>query len=155
MSGIILKDFSGIEKILEEKITPVSTQGFDDMLSVLATEDKYLYTLNIGQGGMVFFSATQMYDLSNYTGEVVQFIISNTADTFYFEHHISGQLQTKYISSQGEVYEDIGDTITLSDTLQREGVVWNYASDFLQIDFPQKMYEIQYTKNTASQLKRK
>ncbi len=76
-----------------------------------ATMSKYDTEFDIcttDTGTLAFFEMGDVYDFSDTQGEVIQFIISDVSDTYYFEKYIDGKLERKLILSQGEISESEG-----------------------------------------------
>ena len=145
IAGLLIKretDQTIIEDLLDSKISFTGEVGFEDA----TTGDREENTIDILQtssGTLIFTEFGSLYDISNFDGEIIQFIISDISDTYYFEKYISGKLDRKYIYSQGEVSEDEGSGI-IKEGDDLEDVIWQQADDFLQNNFTENMFNLQF-----------
>ena len=85
----------------------------------------------------------EIFDISTIQNEVVQFMVSDVSDTYYFEKYSEGKLDRKYISSMGEVIEDVGDGIVNEENDLME-IVWEIADDYLQNNFSDNMFDLNF-----------
>lgn len=146
IAGLLINrkmDSAGLEKLLgvkleyfkdidfEEASGSYNTQG---MIDVLASET----------GTLLFMELGQIYDLSLFPADlkVIQFMISDVSDTYYFEMYANGNSVRKLITTQGDIAEDTGTGfITIED--DTEEIVWEFADAFLKNGFMEKRYEMQ------------
>lgn len=131
----------------------------DDLEAFLDTKTEYLKEVSLEEatesgrdentidilesetGMLVIMELGEMYDLSISTNQAIQFMVSDTSDTYYFEKYSNGELVRKYITTQGEIAEDIGDGIidTEKDLIDE---VWTIANDYLKIDIILNLFSI-------------
>jgi hypothetical protein len=64
---------------------------------------------------------------------LIQFIISDVSDTHYFERYHDGKLQRKFITTGGEVAEDIGEGF-VDEEVEIFDKIWEYIEHTLGID---------------------
>ncbi len=120
------------EYINEISLEEATESGRDEnTIDILESETGMLVIMELGE----------MYDLSISTKEAIQFMVSDTSDTYYFEKYSNGELIRKYITTQGEIAEDIGDGIidTEKDLIDE---VWTITNDYLKIDIILNLFSI-------------
>ncbi|ANF52218.1 hypothetical protein A0O34_17590 [Chryseobacterium glaciei] len=145
IAGMLIKgetDQTIIEDLLDAKISFPEEINFEDA----TTGDREENTIDILQtnfGTLIFTEFGSLYDISNFEGEIIQFIISDISDTYYFEKYIRGKLDRKYIYSQGEISEDEGSGI-IKEGDDLEHAIWQQADDFLQNNFTENMFDLQF-----------
>lgn len=145
ISGILIKGEANqtiIEDLLDAKISYTEETNFEDASS----GDRDVNTIDILQtssGTLIFTAFGTLYDISNFDGEIIQFIVSDISDTYYFEKYTAGTLDRKYIYSQGEISEDEGSGI-IDEGDDLEEVIWKQADQFLQIDFAETMFDLKF-----------
>ncbi|KFF02792.1 hypothetical protein [Chryseobacterium luteum] len=145
IAGLLIKSQSDqtiIENLLGGKISFSKEIGFEDATSSFR-EDNTIDILQTETGTLIFTEFGTLYDISNFDGEIIQFIISDISDTYYFEKYVSGKLERKYIYSQGEISEDEGSGI-IQEGEDLEDVIWQQADDFLQNNFTETMFELKF-----------
>ncbi len=101
-----LENQEELETVFGTKLEYVEEVSGED-----ATMSKYDTEFDIcttDTGTLAFFEMGDIYDFSDMQGEVIQFIISDVSDTYYFEKYINGKLERKLILSQGEISENEG-----------------------------------------------
>lgn len=134
VSGLIVKpriDEKLLEHHLGEKLNYINVVGIEEATSGLKNEG----TVDVYYGDkatLVFTAVGTMYDLNDFLehGEVVQFIVSETSDTYYFEKFLVGELERKYIVSQGTIQENVGDGV-IDEKEDIVDQIWDIASDYL------------------------
>lgn len=145
ISGILIKGEGNqtiIEDLLDAKISFTEKTNFEDASS----GDRDVNTIDILQtssGTLIFTAFGSLYDISNFEGEIIQFIISDISDTYYFEKYTAGKLDRKYIYSQGEISEDEGIGI-IKEGEDLEDIIWQQAGDFLQNNFAENMFDLKF-----------
>lgn len=145
ISGMLIKGEANqtiIEDLLEAKISFKEEVNFEDA----ASGDRQENTIDILQttsGTLIFTAFGSLYDISNFDGEIIQFIISDISDTYYFEKYTAGTLDRKYIYSQGEISEDEGIGI-IKEGEDLEDIIWQQAGDFLQNNFIENMLDLKF-----------
>jgi hypothetical protein len=119
-------------KFLKEVDFEDATSSFKDenTVDILQTETGTLLITEVGQ----------MYDLDDSLHDSIQFMVSDISDTYYFEKFSKGQLVRKFITTQGETAEDVGEGhISEEDDLMEK--VWEYIDTHLQNDFTNTMQD--------------
>ena len=145
IAGLLIKgrsDQAIIENLINHKISFSEETNFEDATASFR-EDKTIDILQTETGTLIFTEFGKLYDISDFDGEIIQFIISDISDTYYFEKYISGKLERKYIYSQGEISEDQGSGI-IQEGEDLEDVIWQQASDFLQNNFTETMFDLMF-----------
>jgi hypothetical protein len=145
IAGLLIKGQSDqkiIENLIGRKISFSEEIYFDDATASFR-EDNTIDILQTETGTLIFMEFGTLYDISDFDGKIIQFIISDISDTYYFEKYSSGQLERKYIYSQGEISEDEGNGI-IEESQDLEDVIWQQAGDFLQINFIEKMFDLKF-----------
>lgn len=144
ITGLLIKgqiDETQIENFLETKITYVKDVDFEDATS----EDRDENTIDIlrtDSGALILSGLGMMYDLSGFDGEIIQFMISDISDTYYFEKCTRGDLNRKYIFSQGDLVENEGDGFNEKDDFTDQ--IWAIADQYLEKDFAANMDDQQF-----------
>ena len=132
----------GLEKLLNVKLAYFKDIDFEEasdsyntqgMIDVLATETGTLLLMELGQ----------IYDLSTFPKDVdvIQFMISDVSDTYYFEKYDKGQPVRKFITTQGDIAEDTGEGL-ISEDDDLEEIVWEFADAYLQNNFMENRYDM-------------
>lgn len=137
VSGLIIKpriDEKELECRLGEKLNFAEEVGIEEATSGLKDEG----TIDVYYGDkatLLFTTVGAMYDLNDFGdhAELVQFIVSESSDTYYFEKFLVGELERKYIASEGVIEENIGDGI-IDDEADILDQVWEMASEYLGFD---------------------
>lgn len=118
IAGLIINENIGseqeLESLLNHKLEFVDEVSFEEA----TRSDREEFTIDVLQtdhGTLIIMEMGQIYDLSKFEREVVQFIISDVSDTYYFEKYIDGKLVRKNINTQGYVAEDYGKGIVSDD----------------------------------------
>ncbi|KFC19535.1 hypothetical protein [Chryseobacterium sp. FH1] len=145
IAGLIIKgetDRASIEDIVGSKISFVEEVDFEDASSGLR-EDDAIDVLQTESGTLIFTAFGSLYDISNFDGEIIQFIVSDISDTYYFEKYTDGNLDRKCIYSQGEISEDVGTGI-IEEGDDLEDVIWKQADQFLQNNFAETMFDLKF-----------
>lgn len=120
---------------LEEVDFETATSDFRDenTIDVLQTE----------KGTLIITGFGNIYDLASIKEEVIQFMVSDISDTYYFEQYSDGNLLRKYITSQGETAEDIGEGI-ISEEDDIMDKVWTLTDEYLQNGFVENMFDMKF-----------
>lgn len=119
-----------------------ATSSFKDgnAIDVLESESGTLVLLPLGQ----------LYDLTTFPkgSEVIQFMISDVSDTYYFEKYSKGETVRKLILTEGEIAEDSGEgEITEDDDFTDK--IWEFAEAYLQNDFMDNMFGFTFNRYQA------
>ncbi|KFF00020.1 hypothetical protein [Chryseobacterium luteum] len=144
IAGLLIKgktDQKIIEDLIGSRIIFSEETVFEDISSF--REDHTIDILQTQTGTLIFTEFGTLYDISNFDGEIIQFIISDISDTYYFEKFIRGKLERKYISSQGEISEDEGTGIIKEDE-DLIDLIWQQTDDFLQNNFTETMFDLKF-----------
>ncbi|QWX85258.1 hypothetical protein H0I23_06365 [Cellulophaga sp. HaHaR_3_176] len=142
IAGLLIKgeaDETEIEKFIGSKIT-FSTEVDMEKATSSYREENTIDILKTETGSLVITELGQVYDISNFDGEIIQFMISDVSDTYYFEKFSRGNLDRKYIYSQGEVAEDEGNGIIKEDDDMMD-LIWELTDTYLQNDFLENMFD--------------
>ncbi|MET4084185.1 hypothetical protein ABIB40_004159 [Pedobacter sp. UYP30] len=131
-----------LESFLENKLHYVKDVEFEDATSS-SKDENTIDVLQTENGTLIITEMGQIYDLTNIQSEVVQFIVSDVSDTYYFEKYSNGNLDRKFISSQGEIAEDIGEGI-LNEDDDLMDKIWEFADDYLQNKFTENMFDLKF-----------
>ncbi|SEW53172.1 hypothetical protein [Chitinophaga arvensicola] len=142
VAGLIIRkkiDQSGIETLLDNKISFTEEVDFEEATS-MEKEDSAIDILQNESGTLLLTTLGSMFDLSDTSDDIIQFMLSEISDTYYFEHYNNGQLIRKFIYSQGEIAEDTGEGIVSEDD-DLADKVWELAGSYLQNDFAENMFD--------------
>lgn len=136
VAGIItttkIENEAGINSLLGTNASLVGNVDFDEATSM--EKEPGVADVFAGEGGSVIFTfMTDIYDLSETTGEVMQFIISDVSDTYYFEKYNDGELVRKLIVSQGEIHEDEGEDEDINEDTVSD-FIWEYIENVINED---------------------
>lgn len=145
IAGLLIKgktDQRIIEGLIGQKISFSEELDFEDATGSFR-EDSTIDMLQTQTGSLILTEFGTLYDISNFDGEIVQFLISDISDTYYFEKYLSGKLERKYIFSQGEISEDEGNGI-INEGEDLEEVIWQQAGEFLQNNFAAMMFDLKF-----------
>ncbi|WP_282148327.1 hypothetical protein [Algibacter lectus] len=129
-----------IEKILECKITFLREVDFEEASSSYRDDDESIDILQTETGTLIITELGQVYDISIFDGKIIQFMISDVSDTYYFEKYINGNLERKYINSQGEIAENEGVGI-IEEGNDMTDLIWELANNYLQNNFAENMFD--------------
>jgi hypothetical protein len=142
---LIMKKFDNeqeIEAFLESKIEFSKEVDFAEATSSFRVKNT-VDILQTESGTFIITALGQVYNLANTKDDVIQFMVSDVSDTYYFEKYSGGQLLRKYITSQGETTEDVGEGfINKDDDLIDK--VWGFADEYLKNDFTKKMLHLKF-----------
>ncbi len=127
-----------IEKLLKEKVTYTEEVGFED--AVTSFKENVVDVLHTEKGTLLVYELGRLYDISDRKEEVIQFMVSDVSDTYYFEHYNKEELKRKYITSEGEIAEDIG---TGSFNIEEDVIdeIWGLTNQFLQYESSESVFE--------------
>ena len=135
-----------IETLLGSKIEVSGEVDFEEAVTDFR-EENTVDILQTELGTLIITELAQVYDLSISSNDIVQFMISDVSDTYYFQKHVEGTLVRKFISSQGEISENIGNGILLEEE-DFADQVWNLADEYLGKGFTENMYEMKLIRYT-------
>lgn len=147
ITGLLVKNVTAetqIENLLGCRITLIGEVGFEDATSSFR-EGNTIDVLQTSSGTLIIMELGQIYDISHSRDEVVQFIISDVSDTYYFEKYENGKLVRKYIYSQGEVVEDYGIGV-IQENDDMMDIIWELTENFLQNNFLADMSEARFNR---------
>jgi len=146
IAGVIIKkkidNKQELENLLDVKLEYTKDVDFEETTSSFRDENT-IDILQTEYGTLVIMELGQIYDLTNIPSEVVQFMVSDVSDTHYFEKYSNGTLDRKYITSQGETTEDIGEGIVGEDDDIMDKV-WEFADNYLQNNFIKNMFDLKF-----------
>ncbi|SNR17017.1 hypothetical protein [Tenacibaculum jejuense] len=146
IAGIVAKDsfktIQSIELFFDCSLKYTEDVDFDQASSAFK-EEKTIDLLTTEHGTLIFVELGQMYDLSSSKGEIIQFIISEVSDTYYFEKFNDGILERKHISSQGEIVENIGSGIINEDEYLPD-LIWEFADEYLKNNFSKNLFDLSF-----------
>ncbi|QCE42325.1 hypothetical protein [Psychroserpens sp. NJDZ02] len=142
IAGLLIKgqtDDAQINSLLESKIAFYKTVSFEEATSSLR-DDNTVDILQTKTGTLIITELGQIYDISTFEKDIIQFMISDVSDTYYFEKYTNGKLDRKYIYSQGEIQENEGQGIIKEDDDVLD-LIWEFTDVFLQNDFMENRFE--------------
>ena len=142
IAGLLIKgqtDDAQINSLLESKIAFYKTVSFEEATSSLR-DDNTVDILQTKTGSLIITELGQIYDISTFEKDIIQFMISDVSDTYYFEKYTNGKLDRKYIYSQGEIQENEGQGIIKEDDDVLD-LIWEFTDAFLQNDFMENRFE--------------
>ena len=146
IAGLIIKQKfdkeQELESLLKNKLTFSKDVDFEDATSSFRDENT-IDILQTEHGIFVIMGLGQIYDLTSIQGEVVQFMVSDVSDTYYFEKYSNGKLDRKFIKSQGEIAEDFGEGFVNEDDDLMDKV-WKFADEYLQNNFTENMFDLKF-----------
>jgi hypothetical protein len=145
IAGLLVKkkiSESEIEKLLESNITFSEETAFEKATSNFR-DPGTVDILQSETGTLIITPLGQVYDVTRSESDIIQFMISDVSDTYYFEKYSNGKLLRKYISSQGEMVEDVGEGI-ISQEDDLIDKIWEFTEEYLQNDFFKKMFELKF-----------
>lgn len=145
ITGLLIKgkpDQRIIEDLIGQKISFSEESDFEDATGGFR-EDRTIDMLQTQTGSLILTEFGTLCDISDFDGEIIQFIISDISDTYYFEKYLSGKLERKYIYSQGDISEDEGNGI-INEGEDLEEVIWQLAGELLQNNFTASMFDLKF-----------
>lgn len=146
IAGLIIKqkfdNKQELESFLENILTFSKDIDFEEATSSFRDENT-VDILQTEHGTFVIMELGQIYDLTNNNSEVVQFMVSEVSDTYYFEKYSNGTLERKYITSQGEVTENFGEGYLNEDDDVMDKV-WEFVDEYLQNNFIKNMFDLKF-----------
>ena len=145
MTGLLIKgktDQRIIEDLVGQKISFSEESDFEDATGSFR-EDRTIDMLQTQTRSLILTEFGMLCDISKFDGEIIQFMISDISDTYYFEKYLSGKLKRKYIYSQGDISEDEGNGI-INEGEDLEEVIWQLAGEFLQNNFTASMFDLKF-----------
>ncbi len=131
-----------IETLVESKIRFLNEVDYENAISGFRDENT-IDVLQTETGTFLITELGQMYDLSGFSHDIIQFMISDVSDTYYFEKFANGQLVRKYITSQGEIAENIGDGFISEDDDLMDKIL-EFTDEYLQNDFSNNTETIKF-----------
>ncbi|RQO75585.1 hypothetical protein DBR43_09620 [Pedobacter sp. KBW06] len=120
-----------IEVILRNEITFLKEVTFEDATNSSRDEN----TIDIFHGEKGTFVITepgQLYEVEDFNNEVIQFVIAEVSDVYFFEKYSGGKLVRRYINLQGSMEENFGEGIISGDKDLMDRV-WSFVDEYLQI----------------------
>lgn len=146
MAGLLVKkkfnNDQEVEKLLDTEIKFLKVVGFEEATSSFRSENA-VDILEAAHGTFVLTGLGQLDDLSEIENDASQFMVSDVSDTYYFEKYSNEKLERKFINSQGEVVENIGDgIINKNDDLMNK--ICHFANEYLQNDFVKTMFDLKF-----------
>lgn len=131
-----------LEDLFDNKLEYLKDVSFEEATTSFRDENT-IDVLQTEHGTFVIMMLGEIYDLTIIQSEVIQFMVSEVSDTYYFEKYSAGKLDRKYIASLGEVIEDVGDGSVGGDE-DLIDTIWEFADSYLQNDFLQNMFEMNF-----------
>ena len=120
------------------------SQAYQDATSNFR-DDNRIYLYSSEQGSIVLPNFGQLIQNIPNSGELIQFIISDVSDTHYLEVFHNGELKRKFITTEGEIAEDIGKGFVEENDYIPDKV-WEYIEETIRvndiIDLEFKRYSI-------------
>ncbi|MEM7658158.1 MAG: hypothetical protein AAF399_18675 [Bacteroidota bacterium] len=95
-------------------------------------KDNNIYLYSSERGSIVLPNFGQLAQHIPPAGDFIQFIVSDASDTQYVERYHNGEVSRKFISTDGEVAEDVGEGFLEADDYVLD-VIWNYLEKTLGI----------------------
>lgn len=83
------------------------SKAYEDAIYSFRDDDK-IYVYSSERGAIILPNFGQLIQNPPSSGELIQFIISDVSDTYYFESFKDGALTRKLITTEGEIVEDVG-----------------------------------------------
>lgn len=145
IAGLIFNkkiDNQQLEDLFNNKLEYAKDTDFDEATSSFRDENT-IDVLQTEYGTFVIIEMGEVHDLTNIHSEIVQFIVSDVSDTYYFEKYSNGKLERKFISSQGEIADNFGEGI-LNEDDDLEDKVWEFIDNYLQINFTEIMFDLKF-----------
>lgn len=152
IAGLLINkklDQEKLEAALETKLTLLDDVDFEEATSS-SKDENAIDVLESESGTLVLLPLGQLYDSTTFpTGsEVIQFMVSDVSDTYYFEKYSNGELVRKLILTEGEIAEDYGEAeITEEDDFTDK--IWEFSDAYLQNDFIDNMLEFTFKRYQA------
>ncbi|WP_223606213.1 hypothetical protein [Chryseobacterium sp. OSA05B] len=144
-TGILINshaDEQKIKSLFDAEIAYIKEVDFDESTDSFRDEN----TVDMVQtetGTLMITGLGQIYDISDFDGEIIQFMISDVSDTYYFEKYKDKVLVRKYIYSQGEITEDEGNGI-IKENEDFTDQIWELADRYLQNNFKTNLFDQQF-----------
>ena len=99
IAGLILKQKldskQDLENLLSNELEFLKEVDFEAATSSFRDENT-IDVLGTENGTFVIIELGKLYDITNIKAEVIQFMISDLSDTYYFEKYNHGNLDRKY-----------------------------------------------------------
>ncbi|AUC77059.1 hypothetical protein [Olleya sp. Bg11-27] len=149
ISGLLIKgqtDNAQINTLLESHIAFYKTVSFEEATSSFR-DDNTVDILQTKTGTLIITELGQIYDISTFETDIIQFMISDVSDTYYFEKYTNGKLDRKYIYSQGEIQENEGQGIIKEDDDVLD-LIWEFTDTFLQNGFMENRFDQKFKRYT-------
>ena len=135
IAGLIIKEkvalTEGLESILASKLTFTTEVDFDDAAS--SFKERFTDVIQNEIGTLVLTTFGELYDLSTCKADCIQFMISDVSATYYVEQYSGGNLIRKFIISEGEIAEDIGEGLVGEDD-DISDKVWDWIDEYLALN---------------------
>jgi len=115
--GLITKgQFNNLETLeacLETRLERTELQTNFNTASKNHKEGNCIDILTTDKGTLIFPNFGTLYNLKNFLQQefVVQFLISDVSNTYYFEAYSKGKLLQKWIIADEEIAEDVGESL--------------------------------------------
>ena len=93
-------------------------------------QEDTLFVLSNSKGALVFPDFGGLIDQPPNKGEMIQFVISDVSDTYYFEKFKDGVRERKLVMGDGEVFESEGEGV-ISEEDETYDKAWEYIESFL------------------------
>ncbi|MCT2564742.1 hypothetical protein [Chryseobacterium herbae] len=141
-TGILINsqvDEQKIKNLFDAEISYLKEVDFEEATDSFRDEN----TVDIVQtetGTLIITGLGQIYDISDFDGDIIQFMISDISDTYYFEKYKDKVLERKYIYSQGDIAEDEGNGI-IKENEDFTDQIWELADQYLQNNFKTDMFD--------------
>ena len=149
IAGLLIKgqtDNAQINTLLESNIVFYKTVSFEEATSSFR-DDNTVDILQTKTGTLIITELGQIYDISTFETDIIQFMISDVSDTYYFEKYTNGKLDRKYIYSEGEIQENEGQGIIKEDDDVLD-LIWEFTDTFLQNGFLENRFEQKFKRYT-------
>jgi hypothetical protein len=139
-----IDDTQDLKNVLDTKLSYIEDIDFEEA-SASDRDEGMIDVLTTETGTLLFMELGQMYDLSAFPKDVdvIQFMISDVSDTYYFEKYSGGEPVRKHITTQGDIAEDTGEGFINEDD-ELEEKVWEFAQEYLQNDFTNNMFSMTF-----------
>jgi len=151
IAGLLIKgetNETSIKNLLGHTISFLEEVNFDEATSSFRNENT-IDILQTKTGALIITELGQVYDITNFGKEIIQFMISDVSDTYYFEKYTAGEIDRKYIYTQGEIVENEGDGIIKDDGYLLD-LIWEFTDNYLQNSFIDNMFELKFKRYKLS-----
>lgn len=126
----VIETSQDLEALFGARLQYLGEVDFDQAADLEREEDTIdVYTNSAGC--LIVYHVGQSFDISEVDEEIVQFVLFDLANSYFFEHYQQGTLQCRYMTTDDEVLEDEGNDI-LQEGDEIEEVVGQVLDEFLQ-----------------------